>query len=274
MEPGHAPVGDRQVLGALCADAARAAGQRVLAWRRERRELAPDLVETKSSSTDMVTEADHLAEDLIRRTLMGARPDASWLGEETGRASGTGGAAGLQWVVDPIDGTTNFLYDLPGWAVSIAACVGGRPVAAAVHIPTLAETFTATSGSGAWLHDATGRRPLRASSASDLSRALVATGFGYDRALRERQGSIAGRVVGRVRDIRRAGAASVDLCAVAAGRVDAYFERGLQEWDLAAGSLIASEAGAVVYQRPSGTTVAVGPQLEQAFADLLDELGD
>ena len=261
-------------LGEVCAETARVVGQRVLAWRRDRRELAAHQVDTKSSSTDMVTEADRLAEDLIRERLMALRPDASWLGEETGRAAGTGGADGLQWVVDPIDGTTNFLYDLPGWSVSIAARIGGEAVAAAVHVPTLAETYTATVGAGAWLHDAAGRRPLRVSPASDLSRALIATGFAYDRGVREQQGAIAGRLVGRVRDLRRAGAASVDLCAVAAGRVDGYFERGLQEWDLAAGSLIASEAGGLVHQRPSGTTVAVGPALSADLTSLLDELGD
>ena len=258
----------------LCAETARLAGQRVLAWRRERRQLAADVVGTKSSPTDMVTEADRLAEDLIRQRLMGARPQAAWLGEETGRSEGAEGSDGLQWVVDPIDGTTNFMYDLPGWSVSIAAQVAGRPVAAAVHVPTTAETFAGVADTGAWVYDRSGRRRLRVSHQTDLSQALIATGFGYDEDLRTEQGAIVGRLVGCVRDIRRAGAASVDLCAVAAGRVDGYFERGLQEWDLAAGSLIAAEAGAQVLLRPSGTTVAVGPGLVDALSGLLDHLGD
>lgn len=265
---------ERAALVELCAETAEQAGRQVLAWRRERRELAADVVDTKSSPTDMVTEADRMAEDVIRERLMTARPGAAWLGEETGRAAGTGGVDGLEWVVDPIDGTTNFMYDLPGWSVSIAAQVGGRAVAAAVHVPTLGETFTATLGGGAWLSDPAGRRPLRVSSASDLTRALIATGFAYDETLRGEQGVIAGRLLGRVRDIRRAGAASVDLCAVAAGRVDGYFERGLQAWDLAAGALIAAEAGASVHQRASGTTVAVGPGIAEALEKLLDEVGD
>jgi len=270
------PIGDADALALveLCAETARLTGQRVLAWRRERRELAADLVATKSSPTDMVTEADRLAEDAIRQRLMAARPDAAWLGEETGAAAGTGGTEGLQWVVDPIDGTTNFMYDLPGWSVSIAARVAGQSVAAAVHVPTLDETYTAALGAGALLQDAGGRRQLRASSASDLSQALIATGFAYDQDVRTQQGSTVGRLVGRVRDIRRGGAASVDFCAVAAGRVDGYFETGLQLWDLAAGSLIASEAGARVHLRPSGTTVAVAPGLAEALDGLLDALGD
>jgi myo-inositol-1(or 4)-monophosphatase len=270
--------GDYAELGQLCRQTAQEVGERVLRWRRERSTIASD---TKSSPTDAVTEADRLAEQLIRERLMAARPDAAWWGEESGRASSAreadrppGGDAGLEWVVDPIDGTTSFLYDLPGWAVSIAARENGRSVAAAVHVPTLGLTFTAVRGEGSFVDDSTGRRTLAASTESDLSMALIATGFNYDAMVRTRQGAIVGQLVGRVRDIRRAGAASVDLCAVAAGRVDAYFEWGLEPWDLAAGSLIAEEAGAVVYQRSSGTTVAAGPKIAPAFELLLDELGD
>ena len=261
-------------LGEICRQTAYEVGERVLRWRRERLTVAS---ETKSTPTDAVTEADRMAEDLIRERLMRARPDAAWWGEESGRASGAdavSGGAGLEWVVDPIDGTTNFLYDLPGWAVSIAAREGSNSVAAAVHIPTLGATFTAVLGEGSFLHDANGRRQLAASTVSELPTALIATGFAYDARVRTRQGSLVGAMVGRVRDIRRAGAASVDLCAVAAGRVDAYFEHGLEPWDLAAGSLIAQEAGAVVYERPSGTTVAAGRAIAPALKALLDELGD
>jgi myo-inositol-1(or 4)-monophosphatase len=271
-EPPDVDVSDDEALAAVCAETAKLAGQRVLAWRRQRRQVAVELVETKSSPTDMVTEADRLTEQLIRERLMAARPHAAWLGEESGADIGSGGADGLEWVVDPIDGTTNFLYDLPGWSVSIAARRGSRPVAGAVHVPTAGETFTAVVGRGAWLEDASGRRPMMVSTETDLSRALIATGFAYDEQTRTKQGRVVGRLVGRVRDIRRAGAASVDLCGVAAGRVDGYFERGLKPWDLAAGVLIASEAGARVWERPDGTTVAAGPQIADALTVLLDEL--
>ena len=262
----------------LCRETAYDVGERVLRWRRERTAVA---AETKSTPTDVVTEADRMAEQLIRERLMTARPEAAWWGEESGRASGAadgegdaGSGDGLEWVVDPIDGTTNFFYDFPGWAVSIAARRGGESVAAAVHVPTLATTFTAARGKGAHLEDAHGRRELAASEVTDLTQALIATGFAYDADVRAAQGPIVGGLVSRVRDIRRAGAASVDLCAVAAGRVDGYFERDLEAWDLAAGMLIAQEAGAVVYQRPSGTTVAAGRGIAPALEQLLDDLGD
>jgi myo-inositol-1(or 4)-monophosphatase len=302
-------------LGELCHRTAVDVGERALRYRRERISLSADAVGTKSTPTDVVTEADQMAEALIRETLMAARPDAAWLGEESGRAAGTsavGVAGALEWVVDPIDGTTNFLYDLPGWAVSIAARVGGESVAGAVHVPTLRQTFTAVKGDGAWLHDAAfedamfddaacdaggvggagdaggaggagegaalgaipGRRQLAASISTNLETALIATGFAYDAQVRQRQGPLVGHLVGRVRDIRRFGAASVDLCSVAAGRVDAYFEWDLQPWDLAAGSLIATEAGAVVHHRASGTVVVAGRGIADALNALLDELGD
>lgn len=265
---------DYAELGELCLRSAREVGEYVLEWRHQHRYLAADSVSTKSSPTDMVTEADGMAEQMIRERLMRATPDAAWLGEETGRAAGSSGADDLEWVVDPIDGTTNFLYGLPGWSVSIAARLAGQAVAAAVHVPTLGATFTARLGGGSFVSDPGGRRQLAASDATALSTALIATGFAYDEGVRAEQGAIVGALVARVRDIRRFGAASVDLCSVAAGSVDVFFERGLAPWDLAAGSLIASEAGARVYERPSGTTVAAGPGIADAFDALLDELGD
>ena len=258
-------------LGVICRQTAQEVGERVLQWRRDRPELDADAVGTKSTPTDVVTEADRMAEQLIRDQLMAARPHAAWLGEESGSATGSAGDD-LEWVVDPIDGTTNFLYDLPGWAVSIAARRGGESIAAAVHVPTWATTFTAVKGQGAYLQDAYGRRRLAASTLTELSTALIATGFAYDSEMRRRQGDEVGRIVGRVRDIRRGGAAAVDLCSVGAGRVDAYFERDLEQWDLAAGSLIAAEAGALVHLRPSGTTVAAGRGIAAALDALLDEL--
>lgn len=257
---------DARTLTALSADTARDVGAHLLQWRSERGVIASD---TKSGPTDVVTEADREAEELIRGRLLAAYPDAAWWGEETGRRAG---GSDLEWLVDPIDGTVNFLYDLPGWAVSIAAVWRGETVGAAVAVPTTGAVFSAELGGGAWLDDGAGRRRLSASPCSRLPQALVATGFAYDAAVRTRQGAVVGALVGRVRDVRRAGAASVDLCSVAAGRVDGYFERGLQPWDRAAGELIAREAGAIVQLRDD-VVVASGPNLAEPLTGLLAELG-
>jgi myo-inositol-1(or 4)-monophosphatase len=257
---------DAGALTALCEDTARAVGAHLLQWRSDRGAIASD---TKSGPTDVVTEADREAEELIRGRLLAAHPDAAWWGEETGRRAGR---SDLEWLVDPIDGTVNFLYDLPGWAVSIAAVWRGETVGAAVVVPTTGAVFSATLGEGAWLDSGSRRRRLAVSPCAELPQALVATGFAYDGDVRTRQGVVVGELVGRVRDIRRAGAASVDLCSVAAGRVDGYFERGLQPWDRAAGELIAREAGAVVQLRDD-VVVASGPNLAQPLTSLLAELG-
>lgn len=255
---------DAQALTALASATAREVGEHLLQWRRARVAVASD---TKSSPTDVVTAADREAEAIIRRRLLAAYPDAGWWGEESGRAAGSG--VDLEWVVDPIDGTVNFLYDLPGWAVSIAAVWRGEVVGAAVMVPTTGTLFSASRGMGAWLDDDAGRRPLQPTGCSDLSQALVATGFAYDAAVRVEQGAAVGRLVSQVRDVRRAGAAAVDLCCVAAGRVDAFFERALQPWDRAAGCFIAREAGAVVTERDDGSVVASGPALARVLEDLL-----
>jgi myo-inositol-1(or 4)-monophosphatase len=196
-------------------------------------------VRTKSTGTDMVTEMDRAAEALIVERLLGARPDDGMLGEEGTDEAGT---SGVRWVVDPLDGTTNYLYGLPGFAVSIAAELGGQVLAAVVHDVVRDECFSATLGGGATRDGA----PIAVTDVCELRLALVATGFSYDADRRARQGQVVAQVVPQVRDIRRFGAAAVDLCSVACGRVDAYFERGLAPWDLAAGGLIAAEAGAVV----------------------------
>jgi myo-inositol-1(or 4)-monophosphatase len=148
----------------------------------------------------------------------------------------------VRWVIDPIDGTVNYLYLLPGWSVSVAAEVHGEVVAGVVVIPTLRETFAAVRGQGATRNG----RPIGVSQPTSLAQSMVGTGFGYDAARRARQGAILAQVLPQVRDVRRFGAASVDLCGVACGRLDAYYERGLAPWDLAAGGLIAREAGARV----------------------------
>jgi myo-inositol-1(or 4)-monophosphatase len=234
---------------------------------------------TKSSPTDVVTEMDRKAEELIRSRILAERPSDAILGEEGGQTGDVGGS-GVRWVIDPLDGTVNYLYGLHDWAVSIAAEVSGEIVAGVVFAPRAGELFTATSGGGAWL-TATGngdaRRELRCGPGVALDRALVATGFGYRAERRTVQGEVVAALLPRVRDIRRAGSASVDLCSVAAGRVDAYYERGLNYWDYAAGALIATEAGAIVgglYGTPPGTsmTVAAGPSLFGPLADALADL--
>jgi myo-inositol-1(or 4)-monophosphatase len=191
---------------------------------------------TKSTATDMVTEFDRQSEQLIVDRLRTERPDDGVIGEEGASHQGT---TGIGWLIDPIDGTTNFLYDLPGWAVSVAAIDADGALAGAVYVPRTGELFAAARGFGATLDG----RPLGCSQAHQLSTALVATGFGYDAARRRRQGARLALVLPRVRDVRRLGAASVDLCYVAAGRLDGYYEEGLGPWDFAAGELIAREAG-------------------------------
>ncbi|WP_286156946.1 inositol monophosphatase family protein [Streptomyces sp. AA4] len=195
-------------------------------------------VDTKSAETDVVTAVDRESEELVRARLERIRPGEPVLGEEGGGAAG----GGVTWVVDPIDGTVNFLYGLPTFAVSVAAQIDGVSVAGAVVEPVSGRRWTAVRGGGAWLDGA----PLSVSSAARLDLALVGMGFSYAQDRRVRQGKLTADLVGRVRDIRRRGAASLDLCAVAAGWLDGYFEHGLHRWDWAAGALVAQEAGATV----------------------------
>jgi myo-inositol-1(or 4)-monophosphatase len=247
---------------------------------------------TKSSPTDVVTEMDGRAEELIRARILAARPDDAILGEEGGQVEGSAGAP-ARWVVDPLDGTVNYLYGLHDWAVSIAAEVGGEITVGAVYVPMQGELFTAIRGAGAWLESAHGpktaaragagpesvfaRVPLRCGPGVPLDRALVATGFGYTAGRRQVQGEVVAAMLPLIRDIRRNGAASVDLCAVAANRVDAYYERGLNYWDYAAGALIAAEAGATVGDTRGGPpstsmTVVAGPALFGPLRDALAAL--
>lgn len=192
--------------------------------------------ETKSTSTDMVTEFDRASEALIVGRISTLRPNDGIVGEE---GTDTEGSSGIRWLVDPIDGTTNFLYGLPGYAVSIAAADEHGALVGAVYIPTLGELFSAQRGGGATLNDL----PISCGTLADPATALVATGFSYHPERRAAQARRVARLIGSVRDIRRIGAAAIDLCFVAAGRLDAYFEEGLGPWDLAAGELIAREAG-------------------------------
>ena len=228
-------------------------------------------VGTKSTGTDMVTEHDRASELLIVRLLRDARPGDGLLGEEGADQPST---TGITWVVDPIDGTTNFLYGLPGYAVSVAAVDEHGPVAGAVHTPVWGDTWTAARGAGA----ARNGRPARCGTATDLRQALVATGFGYAAHDREGQARVLTTVLPRVRDIRRFGAASVDLCFAGDGRVDAYFEINLKPWDLSAGALVAAEAGCVVTDFAGGPpgehgVVAANPGLHEQLIGLLAEAG-
>jgi myo-inositol-1(or 4)-monophosphatase len=196
-------------------------------------------VGTKSSETDVVTAGDRASERLVRSMLAELRPGEPVLGEEEG---GGAGGSGLCWVVDPIDGTVNYLYGYPWYAVSLAAQVDGVSVAGAIVEPVSGRRWTAAQGAGAALNG----EPLRVSETTRLDLSLIATGFAYQARQRQRQAAGVASLVAKIRDIRRAGSASLDLCAVAAGWLDGYFEHGLSRWDWAAGVLIAQEAGAVV----------------------------
>lgn len=225
-------------LEALAIDIAREAAE--LAHRRRTEGVA--IAATKSSIADIVTEADREVEDLIRGRLAAERPDDGFLGEESGAESG---ASGITWVVDPIDGTVNYAYGIPAYAVSIAA-VRGEPVpdrweglAGAVCNPVSGELFHASAGGGAWLGD----EHLAVNEPVSAAGALLGTGFGYDPATHAGDLARVARVMPLARDLRRIGAASLDLCFVAAGRLDGYFERGLNPWDHAAGALLVTEAG-------------------------------
>lgn len=228
------------MVGAELLEIATAVAVEAAALARTAREAAIHDVGTKSSETDVVTAADIAVEKLVRERLAELRPGEPVLGEESGSSGAAGG--GVCWVVDPIDGTVNYLYGFPWYAVSLAAQVDGESVAAAVVEPASGRRWTASRGGGAFLD---GRR-LRVSSATRLELSLVATGFAYRAERRARQAAGITGLLTRVRDIRRAGAASLDLCAVAAGWLDGYFEHGLHRWDWAGGALIAAEAGAVV----------------------------
>ncbi len=273
---------DAEALLRIAVDAASEAGRLLASWRGDER---PEVVDTKSSPTDVVTEMDRRSEALITGRIRAVRPGDTVLGEEGGQTSGNasgdhGGPGRVRWVVDPLDGTVNYLYGLRDWAVSIAAEVDGIIVAGVVEMPRSGETFTAVAGQGAWLRRGGDPRPaiaLRCNSGVELGQALVGTGFGYDSGRRRVQGEVVAALLPHVRDIRRGGSAAVDLCSVAAGRLDAFFERGLNYWDFAAGGLIAREAGAVVgglAGRAESTSMAVaaGPDLYRQLDSFLSGL--
>jgi myo-inositol-1(or 4)-monophosphatase len=229
----------------VAVEAARAAGQILL----DRYEAAggPEGVRTKSTDTDLVSEADLAAERAIRAVLGRERPGDGILGEEGDDVQGT---TGLRWIVDPLDGTVNYLFGLPQWAVSVAC----EHRVGVVWDPVREELFAVRAGEVATLNG----EPLRGSTREDLATALVATGFGYDAGVRARQAEIVARVLPRVRDIRRMGSAALDLAWAAAGRYDAYYERGVQTWDVAAGAMLCRAAGLEVRELPARNGMAPG----------------
>lgn len=254
-------------LVALAGTIAREAGE----LARLRREEGVHLAATKSTLADIVTDADREVEELIRARLREVRPGDGFLGEESDPDPGE---TGITWVVDPIDGTVNYAYGIPAYAVSIAAVRGGADpeswegLAAAVHAPASGELFTAAQGQGAWLGDrrltVTGETPAGA---------LLATGFGYDPATHDGDLATVRAVMPIARDLRRAGSAALDLAYVAAGRLDGYFERGLKPWDFAAGALLVREAGGVVSRHDTSTSrpmlVAGGTRVHARIQEIL-----
>ena len=222
---------------------------------------------TKSSATDLVTVHDRAAERRIVDELRRVRPDDAVVGEE---GTAVAGASGHAWYVDPIDGTTNFVYGLAAWCTSVAVAADGVMLAGAVFAPVSGELFAARRGGGATLNG----EPIRCTDRDDLALALVATGFAYDAGRRAAQAARVARIIGSIRDVRRLGSAALDLCHVACGRVDAYYEEHLNAWDAAAGALIAAEAGALVTDFAGGAPdptnlVAAAPGVHGALLDLL-----
>ncbi len=256
---------DEDELLSVALDAARAAADELLRRFGRRQEQ----IRAKSSPTDLVSEADVAAEAAIRALLGSRRPDDAILGEEGG-ATGDGE---LRWVIDPLDGTTNFLFGVPQWAVSVACEDSGGGLVGVVLDPVRDECF-ATTRSGAPTLNGTA---IVASGQEDLATALVATGFAYDAGIRARQAEVLARVLPRVRDIRRAGAAALDLAWVACGRYDAYWERGVKAWDISAGSLLAQRAGlataplAADGDGPAGLIAGPPALLAQLRALILDD---
>jgi myo-inositol-1(or 4)-monophosphatase len=247
--------------------AARAAAFLVEGW------AGREVVSTKSSGTDVVTQMDRGSESLLVESIVAERPKDSLRGEEGGSRDGS---TGITWVIDPLDGTVNYLYGLPVWAVSVGVLHGDQPIVGVVHAPALGSVWrgVALPQPMAELNGT----PIAASRGRTLQEALVGTGFGYRADVREQQGRIVAALLPRVRDIRRAGAAAVDLCWVAQGLLDAYYERGTHLWDRAAGTAIATAAGARVGGIDGGPatdsmTIAAGAHLYEPLREQLTELG-
>ncbi|WP_420362528.1 inositol monophosphatase family protein [Curtobacterium aetherium] len=258
------------------ADLAESIAREAAALAVRRRAEGVEVADRKSSIADVVTAADREVEELIRRRLREARPDDAFLGEESGTADGT---SGFTWVVDPIDGTVNYLYGSPVYAVSIAVVRGvpdpsmWEPVAGVVVAPATGQVHRAVAGGTATLDG----RPLTVSAPTSLAETLVATGFGYTADRRWEQAAVLAGLVTEVRDVRRGGAAALDCCAVGAGTVDAYYERGINPWDMAAGSIVAAAAGAEVRTWEAGDTrsfLFAAPSIVEDLVTLVRALED
>ena len=250
-------------LRAIAEQLARQAGDMALAGRKSGTVVA----DTKSSPTDMVTQFDRASEEMITTGLHELRPLDAIIGEEGASRSGT---SGITWHIDPIDGTSNFYFDIPMWAVSIGAVDAHGPLVGAVYAPALGEMFTAARGQGATCNG----MPISCRENTVLSDALVCTGYSYRVHERKQHAQRVARMVTEIRDIRRFGAAAIDLCFVASGRFDAYFEEHLHSWDLIAGQIIASEAGAIVTDYAGGPVtprqvLAATPGIQGALIDLI-----
>ncbi|MFM6940605.1 MAG: inositol monophosphatase family protein [Candidatus Planktophila sp.] len=253
-----------QVLAGELLALARRIGQEAAAMLMDR--PAELEVNTKSTAIDVVTQMDIKVEKFIVDQILAARPDDGLIGEEgADRAS----ASGITWVIDPLDGTVNYLYDLPGWNVSIAAKDDQGQLVGVVTAPSINSTWWAVRGQGAYFNG----KAISCNDPIELNRAMLATGFQYDTAHRAQQIEHVSALLPLIRDLRRNGAAAVDLCHVAMGRVDGYFEHGLKEWDWAAAGLIAREAGArfgLYGQAPYMMTLAAGPALYGELEKFLD----
>ena len=262
----HLIVVDHTALRDLALDIARAVGPEI-----GRRAGRVDVLSTKSTATDLVTEVDRWSEAEIVSRILDARPGDSILGEE---GTGVAGTSDVRWVVDPIDGTTNFVYGHPGFSVSIGVEVDNEPVAGVVLDPLLGDVFAAAVGHGTTRNG----RLVQVSGTTDLTTALVATGFSYDPGRRERQAEVLVGLLPEIRDIRRMGGAAIDLASVSCGRVDAYFEQGLNPWDCAAGTVLVSEAGGRITDlegrpNPGEMTVAAPAAIHGPLLDLLRAVG-
>jgi myo-inositol-1(or 4)-monophosphatase len=282
---GRSPAGGLRVSGGsegdlldLAVEAARLAGG-LLAERAGKG--AERTVSAKSTPTDLVSEADLAAEQAIRELLAERRPDDGFLGEEGGGEDGT---SGLHWIVDPLDGTINFLFGIPQWCVSVAVADEAGTLAGAVYDPGREELFTATRAGVAQLKGPAGTIELAgrrddpqgggSEGASGLAKAMVATGLAYDARVRAAQAQVLAELVPRVRDIRRFGSAALDLCWTAAGRYDAYYERTVKPWDIAAGELICRRAGLEILELPDAPDLPWGilaarPGLASALGEIV-----
>jgi myo-inositol-1(or 4)-monophosphatase len=225
-------------------------------------------LDTKTSPTDPVSDADRASEAFLLDFIAAKRPQDGVIAEEGGEERSD---SGLTWVLDPLDGTVNFLYRIPTWCVSIAIDEGTDTIVGVIHDPNRKETFSAAKGNGAYMNGSA----IRVSEETDLSKALIGTGFSYEADAREVQAQLAGRIVPAARDIRRAGSAAIDLSSLACGRLDGFYEAPMERWDKAAGVLIAREAGATVTELPPPKeglppgVIGANPTLHQELSNLL-----